>query len=165
MIDENRDRLEHVDRTLDYAIRQAKDIFSVRLQTSESFLNLLWPKCPEAEWLTPVDESRTLQDVVTRILDSGHEFEALAEGHRSLPDEHDTDFFVKFPYLDEHFDRNKMGILAIAALGDDEQKESPKANFYIYDGLARATVYARHIMNGREKYEPVQALLVIPRPL
>lgn len=128
-------------------------------------MHLLWPPCPEAAWLTPQGESRTLKDVAGRILNSGHSFEVLAEGHRKLPDNHDTDFFAKFPYLDEHFDMQKFGLLALAALGDDEQKESPRANFYLYDGVRRSLVLAKRLLTGQSTYEPVPALLVIPRPL
>ena len=165
LIEEARDRLEHVDYALDYAVRQARDIFSVQLKTSESFLHLLWPPCPEALWLTPEGQSRTVKDVAGRILNSGHSFEQLAEGHRKLPDDHDTEFFAKFPYLDENFDMQKFGLLALAALGEEEQSESPRANFYLYDGVRRSLVLAKRLLTGQSRYEPVNALLIIPRPL
>lgn len=165
IIDENRDQLEHVDRRLDFAVRQAGQIFAVKLLTIESFLSLLWTPDEGADWLAPGDAPHTLKDVAGRLLAGEHDFETLADGDPALPADHDPKFFIKFPYLDENFEFGRMGVLALAKLGDDEQRRSPRANFFIYDGLRRSLVLARRLLTGESSYQPVSALLVIPRPL
>lgn len=165
IIDQTRDRLEHVDTRLDYAVRQARDIFSVRLQDAESFLALLWPGGPGARWLTPLGAPHTLKDVAKRIIANGYEFESLAEESLQFPDDHDPAFFAKLPYIDEQFDYGRIGLLTLASLGEDEQARSPHANFYIYDGVCRSLVLAKRLLSGQTSYQPVPALLLNPRPL
>ncbi len=87
-----------------------------------------------------------------------------ARGADGLPDSHDPAFFAKFPYLDENFDYGRFGLLGLGTLLDKDQKFSPAANFYIYDGIRRTLVLARRLLTGQTRYEPVPALLVVPRP-
>ncbi len=146
-------------------MRQARDIFSVRLQDVDSFLALLWPGGPGAHWLTPPGAPHTLKDVAKRLVTSGYYFDSLAEESLRFPDGHDPAFFAKFPYIDEKFDYERIGLLALATLGDDEQARSPQANFYIYDGVRRSLVLAKRLLTGQTSYQAVSALLLNPRPL
>lgn len=129
IIDETRGRQEHVDRRLDYAVRQSLEIFSLQLRTSESYLSLFWPRMSGAEWLTPKGSSKTLKDVAGRLIEGGYDFEQLANGADGLPDSYDPAFFAKFPFLDENFDYGRFGLLGLATLIDEEQTYSPAAIF------------------------------------
>ena len=129
------------------------------------FRNLVFMEANNYVWLanhelvgklTPCGESRTLQDVVERIV--------TEYGDRS-PIEIFKRLSENEPWFDgcfitsARFDYRLLGELKIRPLNEKEEKDSPDGSFYLEDGNHRALVYLMFLHLGViEEYKPVRAI-------
>ena len=109
------------------------------------------------DMLTPKGKSRTLKEVVDRILKTY----PLSESHpRSLS------IFLRMSrglkecfIISARFDPRLLGELLIRPLTAYEKPaHSPKIRFYLEDGNHRALVYAVFLRLQAEKYQPVRVI-------
>jgi hypothetical protein len=63
------------------------------------------------------------------------------------------------------FDYDKLGLVALTTLNEQEKRETPAGNYYIYDGVHKSIVLGKRLLRGETEYEPVQVLLLTPRRL
>ena len=131
----------------------------------EDFRNLVFMEANNYVWLanhelvgklTPQGESRTLQDVVERI---------VTEYGNRLPIEIFKRLSECEPWFDgcfimsARFDCRLLGELKIRPLKEQEEKDSPCGSFYLEDGNHRALVYLVFLHLGLIDYKPVRAIV------
>jgi len=106
--------------------------------------------------LTPKDKSRTLKEVVDRILEVyPHESPIKVFKHLS----EDEPWFEGCFLISARFDPRLMGELLIRPLTAYEKPaHSPHIRFYLEDGNHRALVYAVFLRLCAEKYQPVRVI-------
>lgn len=106
--------------------------------------------------LTPKGKSRTLKDVVDRIVKAyPHESPIKIFKHLS----EDEPWFDGCFIISARFDSCLLGELLIRPLAAYEKPtHSPKIRFYLEDGNHRALVYAISVQLGVEVYEPVRVI-------
>ncbi|MXZ01212.1 hypothetical protein F4Y93_11420 [Candidatus Poribacteria bacterium] len=103
--------------------------------------------------LTPKGKSRTLKEVVNRILEV-YPYESPIEVFKHLSE--DESWFEGCFIISARFDPRLMGELLIRPLTDYEKPaHSPKIRFYLEDGNHRALVYAVFLRLCAETYQPV----------
>ena len=106
--------------------------------------------------LTPKGESRTLKEVVDRILEAyPHESPIQVFKHIS----EDEPWFEGCFLISARFDPRLMGELLIRPLAAYEKPvHSPKIRFYLEDGNHRALVYAVFLRLCADAYQPVRVI-------
>ena len=106
--------------------------------------------------LTPKDKSRTLKEVVDRIL-KVYPHERPIEVFKQLSE--DEPWFEGCFIISARFDPRLMGELLIRPLAAYEKPaHSPNIKFYLEDGNHRALVYAVFLRLHVEKYQPVRVI-------
>lgn len=106
--------------------------------------------------LTPKGESRTLKEVVDRIL-KVYPHEIPIEVFKHLSE--DEPWFEGCFLISARFDPRLMGELLIRPLTVHEKPaHSPKIRFYLEDGNHRALVYAVFLRLYEQAYEPVRVI-------
>lgn len=129
------------------------------------FYNLVFMEANDAVWagnqklvdtLTPKGKSRTLKEVVDRILKIyPHESPIHVFKHLSA----DEPWFEGCFIISARFDPRLMGELLIRPLTTYEKPAHfPKIRFYLEDGNHRALVYAVFLRLCAETYQPVRAI-------
>ena len=129
------------------------------------FDDLVFMEANDAVWannqelvdiLTPKEKSRTLKEVVDRLLEAYpyqspiHVFKHLSE---------DEPWFDGCFLISARFDPRLMGELLIRPLTAYEKPaHSPKIRFYLEDGNHRALVYAVFLRLHAEKYQPIRVI-------
>lgn len=107
--------------------------------------------------LMPTGKSRTLKDVVDRIM-KAYPYESPIEIFKHLSD--DEPWFDGCFMISARFDPRLLGELLIRPLAPYEKPaHSSKIKFYLEDGNHRALVYAIFLKLTAEKYEPVRVIL------
>ena len=117
----------------------------------------VWDKNQElVNKLTPKDESRTLQDVVERIVaEYPHDSPIKIFKHLS----EDEPWFDGCFIVSARFDPRLLGELKIRPLAFEEKEHSSEGSFYLEDGNHRALVYSVFLRLGKIKeYEPVRVI-------
>ena len=106
--------------------------------------------------LTPKGKSRTLKEVVDRILEVyPHESPIKVFKHLS----EDEPWFEGCFLISARFDPRLMGELLVRPLAAYEKPaHSPKVRFYLEDGNHRALVYAVFLRLCAEAYQPVRVI-------
>ena len=105
--------------------------------------------------LTPAGESRTLQDVVERIVtEYPHESPIAIFKHLSA----DEPWFDECFFMSARFDEHLLGELKIRDANAKEKEDSPKGSYYLEDGNHRALVYLMFLHLGLKEYKPVRAI-------
>ena len=145
----------HVDERLWHEIDQPGEMFLGKLATKEEFLRLVWQSIAATRSLTPVGEPRTLFDCASRLFTFGWEFQPLFQVG--------FEWFRRCVDIDKAFDYGKLGPVALTPLNEQEKRETPAGNYYIYDGVHKSIVLAKRLLNRETEYEPVQVLLLTPR--
>ena len=145
----------HVDDRLWHEIYQPGEMFLDFLATREEFLRLVWQSIAATRPLTPVGEPRTLFDCAIRLSAFGWEFQSLIQDG--------FEWFRPCVDIDTAFDHGKMELVALTPLNEQERRETPAGNYYIYDGVHKSIVLAKRLLREETEYEPVQVLLLTPR--
>ena len=130
----------------------------------EKFRNLVFMHTNDYVWLlnddlvnrlTPEGESRTLQDVLNRIVteyDCNSPIEIFKQLSQIEP------WFDECFIMSARFDYRLLGELKIRPLTEHEESGSPNGSFYLEDGNHRALVYLIFLHFGEIKeYKPVRA--------
>ena len=117
----------------------------------------VWAKNQKlVDLLTPKGKSRTLKEVVDRILEVyPHEspIQVFKEFYEDEP------WFEGCFLISARFDPRLMGELLIRPLAAYEKPvHSPNIRFYLQDGNHRALVYAVFLGMGAETYQPVRGI-------
>lgn len=154
----------HVDGRLIDEVKALKMVFFlIILEDKESFLSLIWHEIDASRLLTP-GGSRTLRDIAQRMMDQSLTFEVLAKGP-GLPDsQHDPGWFKKCVNIDTRFDYDRFGWIIVVPATSHERDQSPYGTFYIYDGCHKALVLSKRLLCNEIRFQPVEALLLVPRP-
>ena len=129
------------------------------------FYDLVFMEANDAVWannqklvdlLTPQGKSRTLKEVVDRIMQVyPHESPIKVFKHLS----EDEPWFEGCFIISARFDPHLMGELLIRPLTAYEKSaHSPRIKFYLEDGNHRALVYAIFLRLHTEKYQPVRVI-------
>ena len=106
--------------------------------------------------LTPKGKSRTLKEVVDRIL-KVYSHESSIQVFKQLSE--DEPWFEGCFLISARFDPRLMGELLIRPLATYEKpSHSPKIRFYLEDGNHRALVYAVFLRLCAETYQPVRVI-------
>lgn len=133
---------------------------------SESdFYDLVFMEANDAVWannqklvdiLTPKGKSRTLKEVIDRILKI-YPYESPIQVFKQLSE--DEPWFEGCFLISARFDPRLMGELLIRPLAAYEKPaHSPKIRFYLEDGNHRALVYAVFLRLCGETYQPVRVI-------
>ena len=106
--------------------------------------------------LTPDGESRTLQDVVNRIV-AEYRYDSPIEIFKHLSE--CESWFDGCFIMSARFDHRLLGELKIRPLDTEETSVSPDGSFYLEDGNHRALVYLVFLHFGLTEYKPVRAIV------
>ena len=107
--------------------------------------------------LTPEGKSRTLKDVVDRIM-KAYSYQSPIKIFKHLSD--DEPWFEGCFIISARFDQHLLGELLIRPLAAYEKPaHSQEIKFYLEDGNHRALVYAVFLRLQAEKYKPVRVIL------
>ena len=129
------------------------------------FYDLVFMEANDSVWannqklvdiLTPEGKSRTLKEVVDRIMQVyPHESPIQVFKHLS----EDEPWFEGCFLISARFDPRLLGELLMRPLTAYEKPaHSPKIRFYLEDGNHRALVYAVFLRLHAEKYQPVRVI-------
>ncbi len=106
--------------------------------------------------LTPKGKSRTLKEVVDRIL-KAYPYESPIKVFKHLSE--DEPWFEGCFLISARFDPRLMGELLVRPLAAYEKPaHSPKIRFYLEDGNHRALVYTVFLRLCAEAYRPVRVI-------
>ena len=129
------------------------------------FYDLVFMEANDAVWannqklvdtLTPKGKSRTLKEVVDRIL-KAYPYESPIKVFKHLSE--DEPWFEGCFLISARFDLRLMGELLVRPLAAYEKPaHSPKIRFYLEDGNHRALVYAVFLRLCAERYQPVRVI-------
>ena len=150
----------------DYARNIANAEYKTICLDEAQFRNLVFMGTNNYVWLlnddlvdklTPNGESRTLQDVVERIVaEYPHDSPIAIFKHLSG----DEPWFDGCFFTSARFDYRLLGELKIRPLEPEEKSVSPEGSFYLEDGNHRALVYLVFLHLGVIKeYKPVRAIV------
>jgi len=107
--------------------------------------------------LTPEGKSRTLKDIVDRVM-KAYPYESPIKIFKHLSD--DEPWFNRCFIISARFDPRLLGELLIRPLAAYEKPaHSSEIQFYLEDGNHRALVYAISLRLQAEKYQPVRVIL------
>ena len=149
------------------ATRQKIDAaaYETFMLSEADFYDLVFMEANDAVWannqklvdlLTPKGKSRTLKEVVDRIL-KAYPHESPIQVFKQLFD--DEPWFEGCFIISARFDPRLMGELLVRPLTAYEKPaHSPKIRFYLEDGNHRALVYAVFLRLHAEKYQPVRVI-------
>jgi hypothetical protein len=153
---------EHVDDRLFAAVRGSQALYLLRMDDEESLLSLVWQERDDTRLLTPREQPRTLKDVCHRL--QGRGFGQLASPLGLPTDQHNPAWFRKCAEIDAAFDYSRFGWISVVPPTDNERTQSPRGSFYIYDGVHRSLVLASRLLGREIDFQPIAALLILPRP-
>ena len=129
------------------------------------FYDLVFMEANENVWagnqmlvdkLTPKNKSRTLKDVVDRIV-TAYPYGSPIKVFKHLSE--DEPWFDGCFIISARFDSRLLGELLIRPLATyEEPAHSPDIKFYLEDGNHRALVYAIFLRLGVATYEPVRVI-------
>ena len=133
--------------------------------TETDFCDLVFMEANDSVWtnnqelvdlLTPKGKSRTLKEVVDRIL-KVYPHESPIQVFKQLSE--DEPWFDGCFLISARFDPRLMGELLIRPLAAYEKPAySPKIRFYLEDGNHRALVYAVFLRLCAKTYQPVRVI-------
>jgi hypothetical protein len=139
------------------------DLYLILLEDKHSFLSLIWHAIDDSRLLTPQGQPRTLRDVAQRLIDNSYNFSALSSNLGLSSGQHNPRWFDKCKRIDDDFDINKFGYIALTPATEDELRSSPTGTFYIYDGTHKSLVLAKRLLDKSIDFKPLECLLLIPR--
>jgi len=139
------------------------DLYLIPLEDEHSFFSLIWHAIDDSRILTPQGQSRTLHDVTQRLIDNNYNFTALSSDLGLNSKQHNPKWFDKCKKINDNFDIDKFGWIAVTPATEDELRSSPKGTFYIYDGTHKSLVLAKRLLDKNIYFTPLECLLLIPR--
>ena len=129
------------------------------------FYDLVFMEANDSVWannqklvdiLTPKGKSRTLKEVVDRIM-KVYSYQSPIKVFKQLSE--DEPWFEGCFLISARFDPRLMGELLVRPLAAYEKPaHSPKIRFYLEDGNHRALVYAIFLRLHAETYQPVRVI-------
>ena len=149
------------------ATRQQRDaaVYQSLTLSEPDFNDLVFMEANDNVWannqalvdrLTPAGRSRTLTDIVDRVLEA-YPYERPIQVFKHLSA--DEPWFEGCFIISARFDPRLLGELLIRPLTAYEKPaHSPKIRFYLEDGNHRALVYAVSLRLQAEMYQPVRAI-------
>jgi hypothetical protein len=146
---------DHVDSRLLRELDAPGNLHLLTLKTSDEFLSLIWQSNNECRPLAPAGQSRTLYDCVLRLEQHGWSFRKLCEA--GYP------WFEKCVGIDDSFDISRFHWVALTPCTNGELRESPRGNYYIFDGVHKTMVLAKKLIRNEVAYTPITTLLLTPR--
>ena len=159
---ERKTRGHHVDERVLGRIDTAKSMFSLSLDDADAFFSLIWQESDPARLLTPSGQPRTLRDVAERLVQK-YSFAQLCTTLGLPPTQHDPDWFRTCLTIEESFSYEALGVVSLLPSNDPEQRQSQTGTFYIFDGVHKTLVLATLLLRNLIPYQPVNALLFVPR--
>ncbi len=153
----------HIDPRLLIEVDNEGQLYLLQFEDEASFLSLIWQESPPARLLTPEGQSRTLLDVSTRLIQKGYTFEKLSRDLGLSANQHQPEWFARCIHIDTGFDFAHFGWIAVVYPKDSEREQSPTGSFYIFDGVHKTLVLAKRLLKGETVFQPIEALLLIPR--
>lgn len=156
-------RGEHVDSRLLASVRDSQALYLFRLYDEDSFLSLIWQEIDSTRLLTPRGQPRTLKEIGLRLR-AWRGFSELASALGLPRTEHRPEWFDRCVHIDTGFDYARFGWISVVHPTDSERRQSPSGSFYIYDGVHRAVVLAKRLLAQESEFQPLTALLIVPRP-
>jgi hypothetical protein len=139
------------------------DLYLITLDDEYSYLSLIWHVINDSRLLTPQGQPRTLRDVAQRLIDNNFSFSALSSNLSLSSGQHNPRWFDECKRIDDNFDINKFGWIAVTLATEDELRSSPTGTFYIYDGTHKSLVLAKRLLDKSIDFKPLECLLLIPR--
>ena len=138
-------------------------LFESELAAEKEFTSLVWHEVDKSRLLTPPSCSRTVSDVVVRLIETGYSFEDLSRDLGLLADQHDPEWFRVCCKIYNNFDYDKFKCQPIwlRRLKLSEKEQSPQGNFYILDGCHRTLVLGKLLREENKiRYESSKAILI-----
>ena len=154
----------HVDQRLLRGVNRTRSLFLLSMEDENSYLSLIWQESDPARLLTPAGHPRTLRDVATRLIESDRSFEMLSHDLGFQRNQHQPEWFERCIPIDSDFNFEYFGWLAIVLPTGNERDQSPTGSFYIFDGIHKSLVLAKKLFNQEVVFQPIEALLLLPRP-
>ena len=151
-------------RLLDRVSASESNFYSLVLEDEESFLSMIWHELDATRLLTPCDKPRTLKHVLQRMIEKSLTFDALAKNLGLPKHQHNPDWFKTCVSIDTQFNYDRFGWITIVPATDHEHKQSPCGTFYIYDGCHKTLVLGKWLLCDEIKFQPINAVLLVPRP-
>lgn len=139
------------------------DLYLISLEDEHSFLSLIWHAIDDSRILTPQGQSRTLRDVAQRLIDNNYSLNALSSNLDLNANQYNPKWFDKCKKINDNFDIDKFGWIAVTPATEDELRSSPKGTFYIYDGTHKSLVLAKLLLDKKIYFKTLECLLLIPR--
>lgn len=146
--------------------KKAKRCFKILLEDEHTLNSLIMDYVPENRILSPkiawglISKTYTLQEVVLSMLKRNLTFKELAEG--TIKGDYKPDWFKRFLPLIESFDYSKVTPLLLTMPNNQEQRHSPTGSFHILDGRHRALSITYLTHTKKIKFQPIEALLLLP---
>jgi hypothetical protein len=162
VLKQRRDAGLNVDQRLMTEVSKAGQLYRFRFEDQDSFLSLIWTERDDSRLLTP-GGPRTLRDVARRFICDRHTFRAIAGPLGKSKYQHDPAWFGPCVPIDEQFDFDKFGWVAVTPANDSEQQQTPAGTFYLYDGSHKSLVLSVKLLKQQIAYRPVEALYLVPR--
>ena len=147
-----RHRIEHVEYET-FTLDEADFYDLVFMEANDS----VWANNQElVDTLTPKGKSRTLKEVVDRIL-KAYPYQSPIKVFKHLSE--DEPWFEGCFIISARFDPRLMGELLVRPLAAYEKPaHSPEIRFYLEDGNHRTLVYAVFLRLCAEVYQPVRVI-------
>ena len=156
---------QHVDDRLVDTVNNSNALYIITLRDELSFSSLIWWEADESRCLTPAGKSRTLLDITMRMTEKDWSFADLTSNLGLNPNEHKPEWFKPCLKINEEFNYELFGWIAVIQADDVERKQSPHGSFSIYDGVHKTLVLSNLLSSKKLEYKPVGALFILPRPL
>ncbi len=137
-------------------LNEDRRFFQFLLRDVPSFLRLIWQSNSETRPLSLVGQARTLKDCAERLESYDWSFKRLAHEH--------DDWFRRCQEIDHRFDFGRFGYLWVAEPTNGERIKTPNGTFYVYDSNHKAIVLAKKLLRKDVGFNPVGAVLLVPRP-
>jgi hypothetical protein len=138
------------------------------IDSVDEYLALQLRDQSKSKCLTPNDQSRQMRHILDRMTDQDWTFEKLAGGSLSTVDvEREPVWFEKCKYLDENFDLDIMGPLAvhprIGSKNNVKQGDVYDPSVHeIYEGQHRALVLAKKLVKQELNLRPLKMIYLWP---
>lgn len=158
----------HVDSRVFDAVGKSKELHIITVTDKDEFLSLIWQEISKHAIITPggLSNPRTLKDVANRMIKQDLSFEALVSGEAKPRDMYEPEWFR--PCLDivsAGFDYSLFGWVVVVPANESERRQSPCGEFYIYDGVHKTLVLSNLLLANKIEFQPIDLLLLQPRPL
>jgi len=162
-LEKNKKAGYNVDERLISEVEKPGSLYLLNIEDKDTFYSLIWHEIDATRILTPANRPRTLYDIANRIAENKYTFTQLAQNMGQQNSEHCPKWFKNCVLINAQFDFSKFGWITLVLANDQERRQSPEGTFYIYDGAHKTLVLAKKLLLGEIRYQPIEALLLVPR--